>query len=283
MRRIKQAGLALVLGSALAASLAIPAMAWGGEGHQIVVLLAAERMTPAARAAVADLLETPDPVEGMMRDASWADDVAHHGRDETRHWHYVDIEITDTAYDAARDCANDDCVVAQIGREIATLRDPSQPRPARAEALKFLIHFVGDMHQPLHCADNHDRGGNSVRATAHGRITNMHRIWDTAVVNAIGTDARAVAARLSPLISPRLQAAWASGTPASWANECFAIARTQIYGALPGMIDSHVPVEIDDNYTVRVGPITAAQLSKAGVRLAWILNGVFPANDNTAR
>ena len=83
-------------------------------------------------------------------------------------WHYVNIKIMNTGYDAARDCQNDACVVAQIQKDAAIVGDRTLAQPVRAEALRFLLHFVGDLHQPLHAADNHDRGGNEVWIVLNG-------------------------------------------------------------------------------------------------------------------
>jgi hypothetical protein len=246
-------------------------LAWGEEGHQVVALIAAERLDPQAKNEIASLLDMSDASAAMVKVASWADEIKD-SRDETETWHFVDIQIASDGYDAARDCKDDNCVVGQVNKDTAILRDKNQPKAARAEALKFLIHFVGDMHQPMHCADNNDRGGNAVTVVANGRLTNMHRVWDTAVVNAMGTDARKVAAILSPVISPALSAQWASGAPENWVNECFVIAKKQIYEAVPGMIAAKTQIKLDDKYPVSVGPITASQLAKGGVRLAWILN-----------
>lgn len=250
------------------------AFAWGEEGHQIVALLAADRLDPAPKAEVASLLDSADASDAMAKIASWADEIKG-DRKETEHWHYVDIPVTSEGYDAARDCAEDDCVVRQVEKDEAVLKDRSQPKEARAEALKFLIHFVGDMQQPLHCADNKDHGGGSVKVSANGKLSNMHRVWDTAVVNAMGTDAKTVAGKLSPLVSPALAAQWSAGSPEDWANECFVIAKKQIYEVVPGMMAPKTTIDISEKYPAQVGPITASQLAKGGVRLAAVLNAVL--------
>ena len=144
-----------------------PALAWGPEGHEVVAHLAAMNLTPKARAQVAALLGG-EAEASMAIAANWADEIRD-ARPETSPWHFVNLE-NDRAlgYIAARDCPRDACIVAQIDRQAAILRS-NAPAPARAEALKFLIHFVGDSQQPLHAADNHDRGGNQVQVTLRGR------------------------------------------------------------------------------------------------------------------
>ena len=142
---------------------------------------------------------------------------------ETATWHFVNIEIGSKGYDPRRDCADDNCVVAQIDRDMAVLRDPHAPHAAQAEALRFLIHFVGDLHQPLHAADRHDKGGNRRdRAIRAGARTNLHRVWDEDVVEALGPDPwRDRGQHRGRLVAAGQSAASATGTPADWANESF--------------------------------------------------------------
>lgn len=130
-----------------------PAQAWGPLGHEIVARIAADNLTPSAHLRISQLLGGDAPAL-MVLDSNWADEVRA-DRPQTVPWHFVNIEIGSKGYDARRDCARDDCVVRQISREIGLLRDPRAPRPARLEAFRFLIHFVGDLHQPLHAADRH--------------------------------------------------------------------------------------------------------------------------------
>lgn len=262
---------ALALSIAMFAFSLAPSSAWDKTGHQAVAQIAAARLSPAAAGAVTDLLESKDAITGMTDVAAWADQIRF-GRKETGPWHYVDIPITADGYDAARDCKDDACVVAQITREIAIVKDKTLAKPVRAEALKFLIHFVGDIHQPLHCADNNDKGGNKVQVMAGSKTTNLHAVWDNATVNAIGPDAATIAATLSSKITPQIAAAWSNSTPEQWANESFLIAKTKIYPAFPGTGGTLVPIILPDGYPASVGPITAMQLAKAGVRLAAVLN-----------
>jgi hypothetical protein len=246
------------------------AWAWGREGHRIVALIAADRLTPAARAQVAALLGA-DARSAMEATSTWADEIRDQ-RPETGRWHYVDIEISAKGYEAARDCPGGDCVVAQILKDERLVADTRLPTPARAEALRFLIHFVGDLHQPLHCADHHDRGGNSVRVKLAGEEKNLHSVWDTAIVSGLGDDPVAVAADLDSQITPQEAVAWGRGGPVDWANETFAIAKHDIYGPLRGAHLEDGAIQLPDDYVLRERPVVAEQLEKAGVRLAMVLN-----------
>lgn len=249
------------------------AWAWGREGHRIVALIAADRLTPRARAGVAALLG-PDVRGEMEAVSTWADEIRDQ-RPETARWHYVDIEITSPGYDAARDCPGGNCVVAQIARNERLVADTRLAKPARAEALRFLIHFVGDLHQPLHCADHHDRGGNSVRVKLGGEETNLHSVWDTAIVAGLGDDPVGVSAELNARITPHEADAWSRGGPADWANDSFAIAKRDVYGPLRGMGAMGETIRLPDDYLLRERPVVTGQLEKAGVRLAMLLNAAF--------
>jgi hypothetical protein len=246
------------------------AFAWGGEGHHIVARIAADELTPKAKAAVADLLGG-DATASLIQASTWADEIRP-GRPETAPWHYVDIEITGTGYDAARDCRNDDCVVAQVERDAKIVGDQGISKPVRAEALRFLIHFVGDIHQPLHCSDNNDRGGISVRVVLEGHRTNLHAIWDTPVVQALGSSEDEVTAGLERGITQADRIAWSRGSAVDWSNETFGIAKDSVYRGIQGRGGNYAPLILPSDYANGQRAIVTMQLERAGVRLAALLN-----------
>jgi hypothetical protein len=249
------------------------AWAWGNEGHEIVALIAASELSPVAKAQVEQLLGG-DAASAMADVSTWADKIRR-DRPETGPWHYVDIEITSAGYDAARDCPNDACVVAQVQRDAAIVGDRTLAQPVRAEALNFLIHFVGDMHQPLHAGDNHDRGGNEVRVVLNGERKNLHSVWDTAVVEALGDNPGTVAAALERQITAAEKRQWSQGSVVDWANQSFQIAKARIYPALPGTGGTDAPVILPPDYAQREADVTRTQLERAGIRLATLLNKVL--------
>jgi len=161
--------------------------------------------------------------------------------------------------------------VAQIDKDLELLRQPELDKAVRAEALLFLIHFVADLHQPLHVADNDDKGGNAVRVWLGGRPSNLHRVWDVDVVEPLGFDAKAVAAEIETTLTPAQRKAWAHGTPVSWANEVHAIARDRIYPPL----GSAREVVLAPDYARQQAPMVRILLAQAGVRLGWLLNGAL--------
>jgi len=182
----------------------------------------------------------------------------------------VNIELDKPGYDAARDCPAQNCLVGQIEREIGILRARSGSTTDRVETLRFLIHFIADVHQPLHCADRHDRGGNETHVNLDDTTTNLHRIWDSDEVEVLGSDPVAVANRLNAQISAGEAAAWSKGMPADWCNQSFVIARDRIYMHVSGERISMSSQEARSN-----SEIAAIQLKRAGVRLAELLNRSF--------
>ena len=174
------------------------ARAWGTEGHEIVALIAGHQLSAGARAQVAHLLGSP---EMMVHQANWADEIRDQRRD-TGAWHYVDIPLRAPGYDARRDCPQRAYVVAQIENDLTILTNRKLGDGARAQALRFLIHFVADVHQPLHAEDNGDKGGNQVRVMVGRSHANLHRIWDADVVEVQGRDSGRTADAILRAVSP---------------------------------------------------------------------------------
>jgi hypothetical protein len=247
--------------------------AWGAEGHRAIAEIAADELTDAAKQQVVKLLGGDDANVAMMDVSTWADEIRRR-RPNSAPWHFVDIPIGSAGYDPRRDCQNDDCVVAQIERDEKIVGDRTTAPGERAEALRFLIHFVGDIHQPLHAADNGDRGGNKVRLLLRRHHTNLHAVWDVDVVRYLGRTPEEVASRLERKSTPAEQKEWQSGTPADWANESFQIANRDIYPAIhPGDFGDQIVLPPD--FSARESSIVSKQIERAGVRLAWILNHIL--------
>ena len=236
---------------------------WGEEGHRLVVRLADGLLTPTARAQVMATLAPGDSLEEL---ASWADEVRR-TRKETEPWHYVDIPLQSMGLDMKRDCPQNDCIIAKIADFRKQWRDPSASPEARREALLFLVHFVGDLHQPLHCEDHEDKGGNEVRVEFFGSQTNLHSLWDSGLFKRMpGEDHLFTTLQR---IAEEHAADWPRGTVEQWATESFHIAQQTVYGLLP----PEQPARLGELYEQMVMPVVEEQLAKAGVRLAAILNG----------
>jgi hypothetical protein len=251
------------------------APAFGDEGHEIVGRIADHELDPTVRTRVLALLATDH--SGLTADtsiaaeATWAD----RARDaSTRGWHYVNLELQDPDLTSA--CAHpQSCIVTKIDEFLAALANPDTPAPERLRALQFLLHLVGDLHQPLHAADDRDRGGNDEHVRAPGeREGSLHHYWDTVFVAALGTDSAAVADRLIAEISPEDRRRWRAGTPGDWAWDSYAIARRRVYGELP-RADAAGRYELGVQYVADATAIVRVQLERAGVRLGWLLNKAF--------
>jgi hypothetical protein len=207
------------------------ACAWGDKGHKTVATIALNYLTDNARADIQDLLG-PDQQQ-FVEAAPWADQVRF-SRPQTAPWHFVDIPYDGVAYDPTRDCANNDCVVAKFKEFSDVLANKDLLRPVRVEALKWVIHFVGDVHQPLHAADDNDRGGNEVWVTLDGKTDKLHSVWDTALVNELGDTPADIATSLITEITDDNIRDWGNAAPADWANESFTVAHDFIYARSRG-------------------------------------------------
>ncbi len=269
-----------------------PGLAWGDDGHEVIALIAQSRLNPAARQNVEALLAVdPDTLtaHNIAAAATWADrfrDADLNGaRQNTRQWHFVDLELAAPDLDQAcfghppvppgTPASNGparDCVVDKIDQFEAELATPTTDGSERIVALKFLAHLVGDLHQPLHAADDHDHGGNKKRASAAGLSAGtLHHFWDTEFVDLLGPDPKRTADLLIARISPGNAREWERGTPSDWALEAFKIAKDDAYGRLP-MPNARGSFHLSPDYVAAARRDVALQLSRAGVRLAFLLN-----------
>jgi hypothetical protein len=239
-------------------------------------------------AADADSLAAHD----IASAATWADryrDSDRYGSrqhyDQTWRWHFVNIEVDHPNLETA--CAGHPslpagtiasngpaqaCIVDKIEQFAVELVDPRTDPEERVVALKFLLHLVGDLHQPLHAADDHDAGGNRKQVVAEGfRPGNLHHFWDVEFVERFGTDPRQAAGAIVAGISDEQRRAWSQGAPADWVMESFGLARDHAYGLLPVPSTRGIYV-LDDRYIDSAVADVRLQLSRAGVRLAMLLN-----------
>jgi len=307
----------LVLAATLAA--ASPARPWGCQGHAIVAYVADRHLSPAAKAGVQSLIGSQAPLRHMRRYcpmtglalanvSTWADDIRVE-EPTTAPWHFLDIPRgTGSSVDPARFCPAEGCVTRAITAQVARLEDTRLPEEQRTEALMYLVHFVGDVHQPLHCTTNHDRGGNCVPVdffderthpntrSRHGDwMPNLHAVWDSKIIDrAVGSQGVAhYADALEHQFGAKI-GTWQRGTPADWAMESHRVADDVVYARLPVAL----PVEAGDvahcdqnrtadhwhgfderlaqPYYDAVRPALDEQLAKAGARLAMLLNRVWP-------
>ncbi|HUB91033.1 MAG TPA: S1/P1 nuclease [Dyella sp.] len=258
------------LAAALFATLAITpsAYAWGPLGHSVVAALAQRHLSPAAETEVEHLLAL-DHTHSLADIASWPDEIRNDPKQQdlwkqTRSSHYIDFRDPSCKYVRPRDCRNGQCVVEAIPHYLAILGDRRQPDAVRLQALKFVVHFVGDIHQPLHAGYRDDAGGNAYQVQFQGQGMNLHRVWDSGLLNTRGLNGKAYAQRLDaegiaplpPPIAPFDKPA------AQWAEESCQITR-DIYPANHKIDQAYIDAEL---------PVADSRLREAGRRLAEVLN-----------
>ncbi|MBV9442450.1 MAG: hypothetical protein JO217_07120 [Acidobacteriaceae bacterium] len=255
---------------------ASPVFAWGAKGHRIVAIIAQNHIQASTKAQIARLLGE----ETLVTISTWPDEIRK-DRDETSGWHYVDIPKAAAFFDNERDCyqpysnhKNSDvdhqnCVVDRIDYFARIVSDTSQPKEKRVEALKFLVHFVGDIHQPMHAIEE-AAGGNGIKVTLFGNATcgeehpcNLHGVWDSGLIDHTGLDEAAYAEKLQREIEAGNLSHRIEGRPADWANESHRIAE----GAL---VEQNGV--IDELYFQHEISVLDEQLAVAGLRLAHILD-----------
>jgi len=263
------------------------ALAWGSQGHRTIGAIADRLLTPGTHAAVLQLLEddqdkfgNPSGRTTLESVSDWADEL--HGTPAARPaWHYDDVPICGSE-EKPRYCPDGQCNSEQLKRLIGVLGDARAPARERNEALKWVVHLVGDIHQPLHAADNGDHGGNLVPVVLEGVHTrgreNLHRAWDNDLVQ-LALHARN---RQQP---PRDIEALASeaanlgrevgqGTPDSWGRESNNLARNVAYH-YPGFACNSLPagiVVLEAAYIDDAEVVVRERLLLAGARLANLLN-----------
>jgi S1/P1 Nuclease len=259
---LRALGLIVFVQACLAVSAANPAAAWGNVGHRAVIIVAERYFTPEAQQEVRRLLAL-EKSDGLVSIAMWADQIRRMEVPGTPA-HDVEIPVNAEGYDAARDCPNF-CVVKAIPHYLAILADTSKPDAARLEALKYVAHLVGDVHQPLHASQ--DGGGELI--AWNGKIVYLHILWDvTLLANAYPTP-ELMAEAIAPLAHP-LQSC---GTPVEWANESHEITKNFVFRALGP--DRKQPIALPEDYEPQALPMIKERLALAAMRLACVLNAAL--------
>lgn len=257
---VRSFALGLLVPLALARAPLPPGALWWDLGHRIVARLADLRLTPHTRDAVRDILGGQN-----MADASvWADNIKNY-RHDADPLHYVNIPLRDTVYVPERYCPKGRCIIAAIEHDRQVLADPATSPADRAEALRFLIHFMGDLHQPLHVGDNHDRGGNDRAVNLLGHPTNLHKVWDGELIDSSGVDQEGYFQYLRRRMASLDTQALERGTVVDWAMEGHRISAERVY-RLPKN------GRLGRAYVKANRPVIDRQLIAGGVRLAKVLN-----------
>lgn len=264
---------------------AAPARAYWEYGHETVARIAWLQMQPDTRAKVAALLrqgrllETPGcPVATIEQASYWADCIKPLGDrfSYAYSWHYQNVDVC-KPFDLKAACKDGNCVSAQVERHARLLADRSVPTRERLQALAFLVHFVGDLHQPMHAGDHGDLGGNRVAANygVIGGRTNLHGIWDGWLAErAISTPPAGAAALLGQIPSSERERI-AGGTVEDWSREMWEKSRGQAYRSLVGDPCGQVPAgrpTLDEAEVRELIPLVRQNVTAGGLRLARLLD-----------
>lgn len=240
-----------------------PALAWGQTGHRVTGAVAERYLSGVARAHVELLLGT----ESLAEAATWPDDMR---SDPAEFWqrtaspyHYVTVPQGRTYAEAGAPPEGD--AVTALARFAQVLRDPNATLEDKRLALRFSIHIIGDLHQPLHAGRQGDRGGNNVRVTLFGQQTNLHAVWDSGLIDARQLSHSELADWLARAITPEEVIAWSVTSPEIWIAESVAL-REQVYPA---------NTQLSYAYAYQHGDALDNRLSRGGVRIAAYLNEVF--------
>jgi nuclease S1 len=315
---------ALLIAGFVPALAAQPAHAWGCKGHETVALIAETHLTPNARAMAFKII-TDGPISSSLSryckelnlDAfasasTWADDERQ-VQPDTAPWHFINIPRGAPQGSLSEYCQQTNgCITSALAAMVAILKDGTSTPQARADALRYVIHFVGDIHQPLHATNNNDRGGNCVPVAFFGKAPhesnkisesyspNLHAVWDVNIIDQLSNDKtpQQLADELNSRFHAR-ESSWQSEIPnfEKWAWESHELAEKIAYGRLPTKIAIEAPVpelkscagdnhistrmlqlheDLEANYQNAAAPVVEEQLTKAGVRLAALLDSLWP-------
>jgi nuclease S1 len=234
-------------------------VAWGPQGHRVMGHIADFHLKP----EVKELIAKKFNINSLADVATWADRTRKKRKEEGP-WHYTNIAEGEWTYNAYRDCPDKACVTEKIQEFSEILVDHSNSSRVRKDALKYLVHFVGDVHQPLHLGNKKDRGGGTLHFIYKGRTVSLHYLWDGGMVNWGGGNLLNHAIRLNGKVTEAEIPTWNRTTVADWANESRSLALKVAY---------NVGGEgLSKNYLEKAREIIALRLAQAGIRLAHLLN-----------
>ena len=254
---------------------AAPASGWGWEAHKLICALAEEQLTPKAKKNVNQWLSESGELYGGVKNfpqaCLWPDDVKHTTRKDTYAHHFINVPNEADSVRLDRDCAATDCLATGIQKSLIYLsRQTNSQRDVtrRAAALRFLGHYLADLHQPLHVGNASDWGGNKISVTWRGEKTNLHALWDYKMPEVAGLnypESLTCLAESSPTLD--------NSTIYDWLNESLRLARSHAYVDLHGR-QLAPGVTIGEGYFERSKPIIIERIRIAAARLSGLLNQI---------
>ena len=266
--------------AAAAALIPAPALGWGKTGHRVVAAIADTQLSGLARAHVEQIL---GPGESLDEAANWPDEMrsapGSFWQKTATPWHYV--TLNGIIYDHA---PQEGDALEALNHFSTVLNDPNASLADKQRALRFIVHLVGDLHQPLHVGKCCDKGGNDVKVTWFGKPTNLHSVWDSQLVDDEQLSFTEMASKLERHISPADVVKWWDINPRDWISESAEI-RDTVYptktdmpkptkGKKPKKGEPLLP-DLSYSYVYRFTPVMERRLSQGGIRLAAYLNALF--------
>jgi len=250
------------------------ASAWGADGHRLICAMAEAKLTPEAKSMLSETLRMGkfldnNADEDFPEACLWPDKARHTTHKGSYEEHFINVPKSEDSVDLARDCAALNCVATAIQRNLVYLSRDAQgkrEKARKAAALRFLAHFVGDLHQPLHVGNGEDWGGNKIRVNWYGKKANLHGIWDYEILKKAGItypDSLEYLQEIKPEDS--------SSDVLAWIRTSFRLARDNAYKDTEGNLIASGDT-LGDAYFERAKPIVMSQISLSSSRLAYLLN-----------
>jgi hypothetical protein len=266
MRKIALSLFSLVLSAAL--------LSWGATGHRTIGKIAAGHLTPQATAAVRELIGDTT----LAEISTWPDEVrSQPAYRSTAPWHYINLPIglSFADFEAKVKGMNQENVYSALLKQEQILGSATSTRPQKVEAMKYIVHFVGDLHQPMHVSREEDKGGNTIQLNYDGNGTNLHALWDSKLIDHQGLTYEQMAEKYDHATPAQIKQ-WQNEPLIQWIWESY-----QASSKLYAEVDAMKSRAIDDSYYQAHIAIVEDRIEKAGIRLAGVLNEVFASAPKT--
>lgn len=235
---------------------------WGPQGHRVIGYVAELNLASETR----KIIDEEFNINNLADVANWADKIRQKRKQE-KPWHYANVKEGEWSYKATRDCSNGNCVTEKIKEFATVLANIDNSLKKRNDALKYLVHFVGDVHQPLHLGNQKDRGGGKIRLSYAGKNVSLHYLWDGGLIDWEKESLLEYATRLNARMTGPEKSEWLSSNINEWANESRALALKYAY--------PFEKMELSKKYVSKGREILDQRMIQAGVRLAGLLNQLF--------
>ncbi|MEJ5995823.1 S1/P1 nuclease [Pedobacter sp. Du54] len=252
----------------LAICLTLMLVSWGYTGHRTIGFLTENHLTPNAKLAIKDLLGDTSISEAC----TWADDARREPQyANTANWHFLNLPLGLNYEDFQKyiDTLKSENVYSELINQEKILTNNNSTKQQKINALKFMMHFVGDLHQPMHISREEDKGGSTIQVNYNGKGTNLHSLWDTRMLEKEGLSAALLAIKFDTISETDIKQ-WQKDPVMVWMWESYQIS-TVLYAEIAQMNNK----TIDDTYYQKHMPIVQKRMQQAAIRLAGILNKIY--------